>query len=134
MTEETNLLYEASLLPTVRAPVTPGLRPARLPPPEIAHARPRTFPPSSARHTRPQVRALAADPRYAALSELVSVFAHGSLAQYEAFVAAHGALVADLGLDHEKRCEGRNWGHEARAGSVGRVRRCGARLGGGRVS
>ena len=52
-----------------------------------------------------QVRALASDPRYASLSSLVSVFAHGSLADFEAFVAKEPALIADIGLDYETRYE-----------------------------
>lgn len=47
-----------------------------------------------------QVRALASDPKYAKLHELLLIFSSGGLEQYEAFYASNASFVASLGVDH----------------------------------
>ena len=47
------------------------------------------------------MRALAADPKYAKLHELLTIFACRGLDDYRAFSAANADFVASIGVDHE---------------------------------
>lgn len=60
---------------------------------------------STSTHLLLQVKALAADARFSALYSLLTIFSAGSLSDYNAFVAAHGDLIASLGIDTERSTE-----------------------------
>ena len=68
----------------------------RAPPAAPAPSLPRGYP-----LPRAQVRALAADPKYAKLHELLTIFACRGLDDYVAFSAANADFVASIGVDHE---------------------------------
>ena len=67
----------------------------------ISNPTPLYPPPPTHTHTHSQVRALAADPKYALLHELLTIFACRGLDDYCAFSAANTEFIASIGVDHE---------------------------------